>query len=65
MSEHITQHNREMAQVLAQIVDDKHIWVKERKQSQPLETFQAALKPSDRSFYDALTLDSSAFILEC
>ncbi len=65
MSEHITQRNREMAQVLAQIVDDKHIWVKERKQSQPLETFQAALKPSDRSFYDALAQDSSAFILEC
>ncbi|MBD1556669.1 bifunctional indole-3-glycerol-phosphate synthase TrpC/phosphoribosylanthranilate isomerase TrpF [Vibrio sp. S9_S30] len=65
MSEHITKHNRDMAQVLAKIVDDKHIWVAERKKSQPLETFQSTLEPSDRSFYDALSQDTSAFILEC
>lgn len=65
MSEHITKHNRDMAQVLAKIVDDKHVWVAERKKSQPLETFKSALVPSDRSFYDALSQDKSAFILEC
>ncbi|CCN36193.1 Tryptophan biosynthesis protein trpCF (Includes: Indole-3-glycerol phosphate synthase; N-(5'-phospho-ribosyl)anthranilate isomerase) [Vibrio nigripulchritudo SO65] len=65
MSEHITQQNREMAQVLAKIVADKHIWVEERKVSQPLESFQPSLKPSDRSFYDALSQGQSAFILEC
>jgi indole-3-glycerol phosphate synthase/phosphoribosylanthranilate isomerase len=65
MSEHITQQNREMAQVLAKIVADKHTWVEERKVSQPLKSFQSSLKPSDRSFYDALSQGQSAFILEC
>lgn len=65
MSEHITQQNRDMAQVLAKIVDDKAIWVEERKKSQPLETFKDALEPSDRSFYEALSGDKTKFILEC
>lgn len=56
MSEHITQQNRDMAQVLAKIVDDKAIWVAERKQAQPLETFRDALEPSDRNFYEALSV---------
>lgn len=65
MSEHITQQNRDMAQVLAKIVDDKAIWVAERKQAQPLETFKDALEPSDRNFYEALSGDKTKFILEC
>ncbi|MDG3088332.1 bifunctional indole-3-glycerol-phosphate synthase TrpC/phosphoribosylanthranilate isomerase TrpF [Vibrio hannami] len=65
MSEHITSENREMAQVLAKIVADKRIWVEERKAEQPLDTFKDQLVPSDRSFYDALSGDKTAFILEC
>ncbi|GAM72421.1 indole-3-glycerol phosphate synthase [Vibrio sp. JCM 19236] len=65
MSEHITQQNRDMAQVLAKIVDDKAIWVAERKQTQPLETFKDSLEQSDRNFYEALSGDKTKFILEC
>ncbi len=65
MSEHITKQNREMAEVLANIVRDKRVWVKERKVSQPLSTFKDQLVPSDRDFYAALSKDKTAFILEC
>ncbi|UGA56033.1 bifunctional indole-3-glycerol-phosphate synthase TrpC/phosphoribosylanthranilate isomerase TrpF [Vibrio sp. VB16] len=65
MSEHITKQNREMAEVLANIVRDKRVWVKERKASQPLSTFKDQLIPSDRDFYAALSKDKTAFILEC
>ncbi|WP_375750205.1 bifunctional indole-3-glycerol-phosphate synthase TrpC/phosphoribosylanthranilate isomerase TrpF [Vibrio sp. HN007] len=65
MSEHITSQNREMAQVLAKIVADKRIWVEERKATQPLDSFKSELKSSDRSFYEALSGDQTAFILEC
>ncbi|OED95764.1 bifunctional indole-3-glycerol-phosphate synthase TrpC/phosphoribosylanthranilate isomerase TrpF [Vibrio breoganii] len=65
MSEHISQQNKDMAQVLAKIVTDKAIWVEEREKAQPLDTFQASLTQSDRSFYDALSGDNTAFILEC
>lgn len=54
-----------METVLARIVADKRIWVDARKQSQPLESFVDTITPSDRSFYDALTSDTAAFILEC
>ena len=54
-----------METVLARIVADKRIWVEARKQSQPLESFVDTIIPSDRSFYDALTSDTAAFILEC
>ncbi|MCQ1060246.1 bifunctional indole-3-glycerol-phosphate synthase TrpC/phosphoribosylanthranilate isomerase TrpF [Photobacterium sp. ZSDE20] len=54
-----------METVLAKIVADKRIWVDARKAEQPLETFKDSLKPSDRSFYDALSGDQAAFILEC
>ncbi|MGF1698943.1 bifunctional indole-3-glycerol-phosphate synthase TrpC/phosphoribosylanthranilate isomerase TrpF [Photobacterium makurazakiensis] len=54
-----------METVLAKIVDDKRIWVAERKQQQPLETFKDGLTPSDRDFYQALSGDNAAFILEC
>ncbi|GEA49647.1 tryptophan biosynthesis protein TrpCF [Vibrio inusitatus NBRC 102082] len=65
MSEHISQKNKDMAQVLAKIVADKAIWVEERENVQPLESFQSSLTQSDRSFYDALSGDNTAFILEC
>ncbi|CAH0525701.1 bifunctional indole-3-glycerol-phosphate synthase TrpC/phosphoribosylanthranilate isomerase TrpF [Vibrio hippocampi] len=54
-----------METVLAKIVDDKRLWVAARKESQPLEEFQASLTPSDRSFYQALSTGKTAFILEC
>ncbi|PSW18360.1 bifunctional indole-3-glycerol-phosphate synthase TrpC/phosphoribosylanthranilate isomerase TrpF [Photobacterium sanctipauli] len=54
-----------METVLAKIVDDKRIWVAERKQQQPLEGFKDGLTPSDRDFYQALSGDNAAFILEC
>lgn len=54
-----------MAEVLAKIVRDKYQWVADRKVSQPLSTFQSDLLPSDRSFYDALSGEKTAFITEC
>ncbi|MFC1503159.1 bifunctional indole-3-glycerol-phosphate synthase TrpC/phosphoribosylanthranilate isomerase TrpF [Pseudomonadota bacterium] len=54
-----------METVLAKIVADKRIWVSERQKQQPLDSFIDQLKPSDRSFYDALSTDTAAFILEC
>lgn len=54
-----------MQTVLAKIVADKAIWVEARKQQQPLTTFQAAVQPSTRHFYDALQGARTAFILEC
>lgn len=65
MSEHITQENREMAQVLAKIVQDKKLWIEERKQQQPLQSFKQQLQAADRNFYKALSADKSVFILEC
>lgn len=65
MSEHISSENREMAQVLAKIVADKHLWVADRKVQQPLDSFKEDLTTSDRSFYDALSGEKTAFILEC
>ncbi len=61
----VSQSQRDMAKVLATIVDDKYLWVAERKKSQPLESFKDSLTPSDRSFYDALSSDTTRFILEC
>lgn len=54
LSEHITTEHTEMAEVLVKIVRDKHLWLEQRQQSQPLASFKHLLKPSDRSFYDAL-----------
>ncbi|MGF1714022.1 bifunctional indole-3-glycerol-phosphate synthase TrpC/phosphoribosylanthranilate isomerase TrpF [Photobacterium chitinilyticum] len=54
-----------METVLAKIVADKRLWVEARKQEQPLDEFIDGLIPSDRSFYDALSGDQTAFILEC
>lgn len=65
LSEHVSVREAQMAEVLAKIVRDKYQWVAERKKTQPLETFQADLTPSDRSFYQALSGDKTAFIMEC
>ncbi len=65
LSEHVSKKEAEMAEVLAKIVRDKYQWVAERKASQHLSTFQPDLKPSDRSFYDALKGDKTVFITEC
>lgn len=54
-----------MQTVLAKIVADKAIWVAARKEQQPLSTFQNAIVPSERRFYDALRGTRTAFILEC
>ena len=54
-----------MQTVLAKIVADKAIWVADRQQQQPLSTFQNEVKPSQRSFYDALRGARTVFILEC
>ncbi|GAL04766.1 indole-3-glycerol phosphate synthase /phosphoribosylanthranilate isomerase [Photobacterium aphoticum] len=54
-----------METVLAKIVADKRLWVDARKHQQPLDSFIDSLTPSDRSFYDALSGDNAAFILEC
>ncbi|QHM75356.1 Tryptophan biosynthesis protein TrpCF [Mixta theicola] len=51
--------------VLNHIVRDKALWIEQRKQAQPLATFQQQLTPSTRSFYHALQGARTAFILEC
>ncbi|AFJ46703.1 bifunctional indole-3-glycerol-phosphate synthase TrpC/phosphoribosylanthranilate isomerase TrpF [Shimwellia blattae] len=51
--------------VLTRIVADKAIWVAQRKQQQPLASFQNEIVPSDRSFYHALEGTRTGFILEC
>jgi len=51
--------------VLTKIVRDKALWVAARKQQQPLDSFQHQLQPSQRSFYQALQGEKTAFILEC
>ncbi|QHM71156.1 Tryptophan biosynthesis protein TrpCF [Mixta intestinalis] len=51
--------------VLNHIVRDKALWIEQRKQAQPLASFQQQLTPSTRSFYHALQGARTAFILEC
>lgn len=65
LSAHVSVKEAEMAEVLAKIVNDKYQWVAERKTAQPLDSFVADLIPSDRSFYEALSDEQSAFIMEC
>ncbi|GAK84336.1 indole-3-glycerol phosphate synthase /phosphoribosylanthranilate isomerase [Vibrio ponticus] len=65
LSQHVSKQEAQMAEVLAKIVRDKYQWVAERKQTQPLTEFQTELEPSDRDFYQALSGDKTAFILEC
>ncbi|WP_226570524.1 bifunctional indole-3-glycerol-phosphate synthase TrpC/phosphoribosylanthranilate isomerase TrpF [Mangrovibacter yixingensis] len=54
-----------METVLAKIVADKAIWVEQRKQQQPLASFQNDIQTSTRDFYHALAGAKTAFILEC
>lgn len=56
---------QEQETVLNRIVRDKAVWVEARQSQQPLESFQASIVPSSRSFYDALSGNRTAFILEC
>lgn len=65
LSEHVSQQEAQMAEVLAKIVRDKYQWVAQRKIAEPLSTFQSELEPSDRSFYDALSSEQTVFITEC
>lgn len=65
LSEHISVQTAQMAQVLIKIVNDKYQWIAERKIQQPLASFQALLTRSERNFYQALSGDNIAFILEC
>ncbi|MGL4380869.1 MAG: bifunctional indole-3-glycerol-phosphate synthase TrpC/phosphoribosylanthranilate isomerase TrpF [Vibrio sp.] len=65
LSEHISQHTAQMAQVLVKIVNDKYQWIAERKAKQPLASFHPLLTRSDRDFYQALSGDNTVFILEC
>lgn len=54
-----------METILAKIVADKAHWLAERKQRQPLATFQQQIIPSQRHFYRALATEHTCFILEC
>ncbi|WP_194439512.1 bifunctional indole-3-glycerol-phosphate synthase TrpC/phosphoribosylanthranilate isomerase TrpF [Vibrio fluminensis] len=65
LSQHVSKQEAQMAEVLAKIVRDKYQWVADRKQTQPLAEFQTELEPSERDFYQALSGDKTAFILEC
>nr|WP_154324891.1 bifunctional indole-3-glycerol-phosphate synthase TrpC/phosphoribosylanthranilate isomerase TrpF [Pantoea sp. 201603H] len=51
--------------VLNKIVQDKAVWIEERKAQQPLASFQNEVKPATRSFYHALQGARTVFILEC
>ncbi|MFC5705221.1 bifunctional indole-3-glycerol-phosphate synthase TrpC/phosphoribosylanthranilate isomerase TrpF [Aeromonas eucrenophila] len=51
--------------ILGKIVAAKQGWIEARKESQPLESFQGALVPSDRDFEGQLRAGSTRFILEC
>lgn len=54
-----------METVLAKIVEDKKVWIAQRKKTQPLASFQAEISKSDRSLYAALSEPKTSFILEC
>ena len=55
--------------ILTQIVKDKKTWLQQRMQAQPLSSFQDKIRPSQRSFYQALQQKrqkgACIFILEC
>ncbi|MGL4858655.1 MAG: bifunctional indole-3-glycerol-phosphate synthase TrpC/phosphoribosylanthranilate isomerase TrpF [Enterobacteriaceae bacterium] len=51
--------------ILNKIVRDKALWLQQRKQEQPLETFYQQLQPAQRSFYQTLQQKKTHFILEC
>ena len=51
--------------ILGKIVAAKQGWIAARKEAQSLESFKAALVPSDRDFEGQLRAGSTRFILEC
>lgn len=54
--------------ILQKIVQDKAIWVAQKKRAFPLSEFQAKITKSERNFYAAIkqgTHDVPAYILEC
>ncbi|MGO2333930.1 bifunctional indole-3-glycerol-phosphate synthase TrpC/phosphoribosylanthranilate isomerase TrpF [Providencia sp.] len=53
------------ATVLQKIVDDKFVYLAERKITQPLDSFITKVEPSRRNFYQALSAKRPVFILEC
>ncbi|MFD2165999.1 bifunctional indole-3-glycerol-phosphate synthase TrpC/phosphoribosylanthranilate isomerase TrpF [Thalassotalea euphylliae] len=54
-----------MANVLAQIVEDKKAVVEALKQSLPLSSFIDTLEPTEKSLYETLSQPNAGFILEC
>ncbi|RSD30742.1 bifunctional indole-3-glycerol-phosphate synthase TrpC/phosphoribosylanthranilate isomerase TrpF [Vibrio pectenicida] len=65
LSEHISAKEAKMAEVLAKIVRDKYLWLKDRQSYLPLSEFKDTLTQSDRSFYKAVGGNKTAFITEC
>jgi indole-3-glycerol phosphate synthase/phosphoribosylanthranilate isomerase len=61
----VSQAETKQATILDKIVADKEIWLAERMQNQALESFINQVKPTDRSFYQALSGAPAKFILEC
>ena len=54
-----------MSNVLAKIVEDKHVELEARMAALPLDTVKANLTPSTKSLFDALSAPNAGFILEC
>ncbi|MBT0588057.1 bifunctional indole-3-glycerol-phosphate synthase TrpC/phosphoribosylanthranilate isomerase TrpF [Alteromonas oceanisediminis] len=54
-----------MANVLEKIVKDKRKEVEQRKQARPLADFVDRIKPTEKSFFAALSAESTGFIFEC
>ncbi|WP_406608958.1 bifunctional indole-3-glycerol-phosphate synthase TrpC/phosphoribosylanthranilate isomerase TrpF [Agarivorans sp. JK6] len=61
----MSQAETKQTTILDKIVADKEIWLAERMQSQTLASFIDQVKPTERSFYDALSGSPAKFILEC
>lgn len=55
----------DMPTILKSIVDKKKIWIENRKEQQPLQSFIDDILPSERDFYDALSQPHNHFIMEC
>jgi indole-3-glycerol phosphate synthase/phosphoribosylanthranilate isomerase len=54
-----------VADVLAKIVEDKRVEIAQREIDFPLSSFKDELKPSAKSFIDALNKPTAGFIFEC
>lgn len=52
--------------ILGKIIQDKYLWIKEKKRIQPLDSFYKYIKNSKRNFYKSLSFGKKTkFILEC